>query len=657
MLCPPLAWDDPRQSCLHLPKVFQSLLLPKLRWWGPQHSLLRWWRPGRFPRSRPQLHPPHPCIRTAQWLLTTSLLLLPRSPSRRFWQESPGSYHLSPSVQRSLVLRSLLVRWWRRWRLDPDFPLPSQGTRIPPGLSSLRPLAAGFACPYLLRSSSTLGVARTGSHRWRNHGPWSTSDYVSDRPSWPSRTFRPSSRTSSCRTYSCSSSFYCAKKHLSSPQRFEDFFRATPPFIPTASSSSVNIAALPQTPQDAGTLSQGPTPEMVLGWKEEFMEDMRNCWKQFVGDAPPQSTVGPSVSHENMGPDALRQLTIERRHGLSIRPVQSELAVTHVVTVDPARSPLRITLGQGSDGLSSSEGRQRSTRPRRPWQSRSLSPRRRNSSHSPSPHRRYRSSPAPSRWSSGAGMTKRLAGRPSPSLQRRSPHHRRSCGPSRGRQSSPPSRSRGPHHRRSSSSSRSPSPKRHRTDSISPRRHGSRSPSLERDSHPYDSDIRLLRLRAEDDDQHPASTHPHNSPAPGQSTSVDDSLLSAEKVQKLFDDLITPPALSHYADPIPDNASDKQLVPYVRTSTSTASNLGNSEPLETHGLFQNYQSFHRLSGDTEKEARTAAYHDLTNLMLSQTEESPLINVSSYRPKTDEPFPCGFICSNELKKKHDKLHLQ
>ena len=310
-----------------------------------------------------------------------------------------------------------------------------------------------------------------------------------------------------------------------------------------------------------------------------------------------------------------------------------------------------------SNDNSSSDGRQRSTRPRRPWQSRSPGPRRRNSSHSPSPHRRYRSSPSPSCWSSGAGMTKRLAGRPSPLPQRRSSHHRRSRGPSQGRQSSPPSRSRGPHHRRSSSSSRSPSPKRHRTDSISPRCHGSRSASLERDSHPYDSDIRLLRLRADDDDQHPASTHPLNSPDPGQSTSVDASLLSAEKVQKLFADLITPPALSHYADPIPDSASDKQLVPYVRTSTSTASNLENSEQLETHRLFQNYQSFHRLSGDTEKEACTAAYHDLTNLMLSQTEESPLINVSSSRPKTDEPFSCGLTSSNEMKKKHNKLHLQ
>ena len=422
------------------------------------------------------------------------------------------------------------------------------------------------------------------------------------------------------------------------------------------------------------------------------MEDMRNCWKQLVGDAPPQSTVGPSVTHENMDPDALPQLspsddqeasraqhkTGSKRAGSNTRrhsgfreksssdhnrarvrrPPTSPDSSSLTRHMSPPAKRSRWDRREISDDSSSSDGRQRSTRPRCPWQSRSPGPRRRNSSHSPSPHRRYRSSPASSRWSSGAGMTKRLAGRPSPSPQRRSSsHHRRSRRPSRGHQSSPPSRSRGPHHRRSSSSSRSPSPKRHRTNSISPRCHGSRSASLERDSHPYDSDIRLLRLRADDDDQHPASTHPRNSPDPGQSTSVDASLLSAEKVQKLFADLITPPALSHYADPIPDSASNKQLVPYVRTSTSTASTLGNSESLETHGLFQNYQSFHRLSGDTEKEACTAAYHDLTNLMLSQTEESPLINVSSSRPKTDEPFPCGLTSSNEMKKKHDKLHLQ
>ena len=190
-----------------------------------------------------------------------------------------------------------------------------------------------------------------------------------------------------------------------------------------------------------------------------------------------------------------------------------------------------------------------------------------------------------------------------------------------------------------------------------PTRHVSRSVSRERDTHPYDTDIRLLRLRADNDEHYPPSSHPHGSPEPGQSSSVDESALSAAKVQKLFDDLISPPALSHYADPIPDSVSNNQLVPYVRPSTSSTSSLKNNEPLETHGLFQNYQSFHRLSGDNEKEACTTAYHDLTNLMLSQTEESSLINVYSARPKTDEPFPCGAVSSNEMKKKHEKLLLQ
>ena len=458
-----------------------------------------------------------------------------------------------------------------------------------------------------------------------------------------------------------------------------------------AQPSNVNIAAPPQMPQDVESFPQGPPPEMVKGWKDEQLQDMKSYWQKLIGEAPPQSTVGPAVSHENMGPNALRQLSPSddreasqaqhksgskragsdsRRHSgsrerSSVDRYRARIRRPPTLPDSPSPTRHRSPPAKRScrdwretpNDSCSSEDRQRSTRPRRPWSSRSLGRRRRrDSSHSPSPHRRYRSSPAPSRRSSRAGMTKRLAGRPSPSPQRGS--SRRSRHSSRDCHSSPPPRSRGSHHRMSSSSSRSPSPKRRRTDSISPQHHASRSSSLEHNTHPYDSDIRLLRLRADnDDDQYPASTHPRNSPEPGQSTSVDASILSAEKVQKLFADLIPPPALSHYADPIPDSASNKQLVPYVSTPTSTASNLQNSEPLETHGLFQNYQSFHHLSGDTEKEACTAAYHDLTNLMLSQTEESPLINVSSSRPKTEEPFPCSAISSNEMKKKHEKLHLQ
>ena len=221
------------------------------------------------------------------------------------------------------------------------------------------------------------------------------------------------------------------------PRAFEDIFPgATPPFIPMAPSSSVYIAAPLQMPQDVGTLPQGPTPEMVKGWKDELLEDMKNYWQQLIGDAPPQSTVGPAVSHENMGPDALRQLSPSddreaswaqhksgskragsdsRRHSGSRerssvdryrarvrRPPTSPDSSSPTRHRSPPAKRSRCDRREMSNDSCSAEGRQRSTRPRRPWSSRSPGRRRSDSSHSPSPHRRYRSSPAPSRRSSVA---------------------------------------------------------------------------------------------------------------------------------------------------------------------------------------------------------------------------------------------------------------
>ena len=271
---------------------------------------------------------------------------------------------------------------------------------------------------------------------------------------------------------------------------------------------------------------------------------------------------------------------------------------------------------------------------------------------------------------------------------------------------------------------------------MSSRRQRSRSSSRDRISRPHAADQHLLRLRIDDGDQ-----HPRDSPIPEQSTTVDDSQLSAKKVQKLFADLLDPPALSHYADPLPDSTQSKKLVqytprnmhmvfallcfvvvihwlifpypsgllhwhcgnlsiaqvpakqpwwiwidtscefimndyitttkqsttkpcayflgytvPYDPTAASSAALSGiNVEPLEMNGLFQNYQSFHRMSGDQDKEACTAAYHDLTNLMLSQTpEEVSLINVSSSRPKPEGPYSSFLAATDELKKKQDNL---
>ena len=312
------------------------------------------------------------------------------------------------------------------------------------------------------------------------------------------------------------------KMTSSTPPRFRGFFPgATPPFIQTstsAPSSSVNSVNPTMTQQDAGTISQGPTPEMIQGWKEEFMVDMKAYWQQFVGDAPPQQTVGPAVPSANMGPNSLWQLSPsdDREASRAQRKAGSKQAGSSVcrhsrssersstdrnrarvrrpqVSPDSSSSPTRRLSPSAkhsrwdkrdvSRETSSSEGRQRSPRTRRPWRSRSPLPRLRGSSPSPSPHRRSRNSPAPSRCPSGANMTRRLAGRPSLSPRWRSPSHRRSRRSSRGRQSSPPSRTRAPHRRPTLSSSRSPSPQGHRTCSMSPRRHRSRSSSPERVSH------------------------------------------------------------------------------------------------------------------------------------------------------------------------------
>ena len=135
--------------------------------------------------------------------------------------------------------------------------------------------------------------------------------------------------------------------------------------------------------------------------------------------------------------------------------------------------------------------------------------------------------------------------------------------------------------------------------------------------------------------------------------------MSAAAVRKLFADRVCPPALSHYADPFPDApVANNQLYRYVKDSARSTI-VSETDELNTHdGLFQNYASFHSLSGEQDREARTSAYHELMNLMLSQTtEDKQLINISSSRPKTEGPFHSHLERKSEFKKKQDKLHLQ
>ena len=210
-----------------------------------------------------------------------------------------------------------------------------------------------------------------------------------------------------------------------------------------------------------------------------------------------------------------------------------------------------------------------------------------------------------------------------------------------------------PSHHSSSSCSRSSTSSPSRRHWSRSRSISSRSSSRDHLSRPYAADQQLLRLR-------------DVSPVPQQededvdlSSSPDDIGMSAEAVKKLFAYLVCPPALSHYADPFPDAyVTNNQLVPYVK-DTAKSRIVCDTEELNTHdGLFQNYPPFQCLSGEQDHEARTLAYHDLMNLMLSQTtEDKHLINVSTSHPKAEGPFHSHLENKPEFKKKQHKLHLQ
>ena len=174
-------------------------------------------------------------------------------------------------------------------------------TRLP----TVRGLFMGFPAPgpkhqdtdasssFLLHGSSiALGVARTGLLRCHFHGPCIPACFVAGCPRRTSWTFRMFRRTFPRGPFPCSATYGSrswSKNDLFYPPRYRGFFPgATPPFIQTtttsapSSSSSVN-SVNPTTQQDAGTISQGPTPEMIQVWKEEFMVDMKAylatvCW-------------------------------------------------------------------------------------------------------------------------------------------------------------------------------------------------------------------------------------------------------------------------------------------------------------------------------------------------------------------------------------------
>ena len=139
------------------------------------------------------------------------------------------------------------------------------------------------------------------------------------------------------------------------PPCFRGFFQgATPPFIQKAATSSVPTAALQMTPQPGETVPQEPPPAVVQDWKAQIFEDMRLYWRQLQGDAPPQSTWVPLFPRGTWAPTHCGSwvpLATERRHGLSISPVQNEQAAPLADEAVPARGPPVTAPDEGTVAL------------------------------------------------------------------------------------------------------------------------------------------------------------------------------------------------------------------------------------------------------------------------------------------------------------------
>ena len=325
------------------------------------------------------------------------------------------------------------------------------------------------------------------------------------------------------------------------PPRFRGvFFRVPRPLFvqpagnPVPPSAPRPTSVTPTVTQpDAVNTSQGPSPDMIQSWKEEFMRDVKTCWNQFVGDAPPQPTVGPAVPSANMGPDSLRQLSPSDNREASRAQRKAGSKRADGGFRQSSRSSERSSTDRHRARVRHCEVSSDSSSP-----TRRLSPPAKTLTVWQSPYSPWvqfiwrscavsadsSSSEIPltctmSPWSITAGpgiarlplvglfetgMTRRLAGQPSLSPHRQSPaSHRRSRRSSRGLQSSPPFRSRAPNRHFSLSSSRSPSPQGHKTCSSSSHSPCSRSASRDCISRPHEADQCLLRIREDDGEQYP----------------------------------------------------------------------------------------------------------------------------------------------------------
>ena len=432
-------------------------------------------------------------------------------------------------------------------------------------------------------------------------------------------------------------------------------------FLPTTDTSGAqtlarqgNIGGPPTLVMPPRTEDPSPSADKFQD-VQAFLASMRESFLQQVKGLP-QPPVGPAVT--DMGSVALRPLSpsVDRKASRARPKIGSKRA--------GGRSRTR-----NSSGGPPVERRDRRSPRRRRRTSASPSPQRWRSpppkwlrAQSRSPQGRYSRSPADSWCGSDTGSHRAFS--PSPA----SCHRRVSPPTPRWRQSrdhSPFPRGRSPpYSSRRISRGRSPSP-RGRSPSLRSRRSPRGRSLSSRYSRTSPNRLRALsRSRSPPTRYHSSRRSPSRSP---RSSSTDSErrrrrhsanqrlLLSGRPSRQSVQDKDT-----EQDKPLLDQqtAPSKENPPHLLEDFQKllADNKPLSNGLETHGIFHNYKSFHRLCEDQDREARVSSYRDLMNLMLSQTYEAKqLINVTPSRTKSEGPFPSGL--ESEFKRTEEKLHLQ
>ena len=151
------------------------------------------------------------------------------------------------------------------------------------------------------------------------------------------------------------SSSQTLKSTSPTPRAFEDFFRVPRPLLSRWRLRPVQtLLLLRRGHKTLGTFSK----VLLRRWFEagklsgsRIWNSTGNSYKVTLHLSRPRVPLYPKGTWAPTHCGSWVPLTTERRHGLSISPVQNELAVNLADTVAPARGPLLIAIGQGTADL------------------------------------------------------------------------------------------------------------------------------------------------------------------------------------------------------------------------------------------------------------------------------------------------------------------